>query len=139
MMTNVPFVDTSFIIAYAISTDDQHGKAELLEDIILSNNCYINNNVLNECVTVSYNKTKNLEISQEIYYILTDNFKILNEYNILNYTSKTMDIFIKHNGKLSFTDAGIITTMLENNIGDLLTFDNQFKKESKINVIDKNL
>ena len=28
-------------------------------------------------------------------------------------------LFNKHNGKLSFTDAGIITTMLENNIENL--------------------
>ena len=91
----------------------------------------------NECITVSYNKTKSLKISQEVYYIIIDNFKILNEYNIVNYNAKTMDLFNKHNGKLSFTDSGIITTMKENNIFDLLTFDTQFKKENSINVIDK--
>lgn len=138
-MSNPPFVDTSFIIAYAISTDNQHTKTEPLEDIILSNECYINNSVLNECVSVSYNKTKSLEISQEVYYILIDNFKILNEYDIINYNAKTMGLFNKHEGKLSFTDAGIIITMTENNIKDLLTFDKQFKKESTINVIDKKI
>lgn len=138
-MNNTPFVDTSFIIAYAISTDNQHTKTEPLEDIILSTECCINNSVLNECVSVSYNKTKSLEISQEVYYIVIDNFKIINEYDIVNYNAKTMGVFNKHEGKLSFTDAGIITTMTENNIKDLLTFDKQFKKESTINVIDKKI
>ena len=134
-MSKIYFLDTSFIIAYAIATDNQHTKTEPLEDIILNNQCYINNSILNECITVSYNKTKNLDISQEVYYIIIDNFKILNEYNILNYNAKTMDLFKKHEGKLSFTDSGIITTMKENNISDLLTFDTQFKKENSINVI----
>ena len=131
------FLDTSFIIAYAIATDNQHTKTNSLEDIILNNSCYINNSILNECITVSYNKTKSLKISQELYYIIIDNFKILNEYNIVNYNAKTMDLFKKHEGKLSFTDSGIITTMKENNINNLLTFDSQFKKEESINVIDK--
>ena len=136
-MKNHYFLDTSFIIAYAISTDNQHTKTEPLEDIILNNKCYINNSILNECITVSYNKTKDLEISQEVYYIIIDNFKILNEYNIINYNDKTMDLFNQHKGKLSFTDAGIITTMKANNILNLITFDTQFKKENTINVIDK--
>lgn len=136
-MSKPYFLDTSFIIAYAIATDNQHTKTEPLEDIILNKPCYINNCILNECITVSYNKTKSLELSQEVYYILIDNFKILNENNIVNYNAKTMDLFKKHKGKLSFTDAGIITTMKENNISDLLTFDSQFKKENSINIIDK--
>lgn len=136
-MSKTYFLDTSFIIAYAIATDNQHTKTEPLEDIILNYPCYMNNSVLNECITVSYNKTKSLEISQEVYYIIVDNFKILNEYNIVNYNDKTMDFFKKHEGKLSFTDSGIITTMKENNIVNLLTFDTQFKKEDSINVIDK--
>lgn len=137
MMNKMYFLDTSFIIAYAIATDNQHTKTNSLEDIILNNSCYINNSILNECITVSYNKTKSLKISQELYYIIIDNFKILNEYNIVNYNAKTMDLFKKHEGKLSFTDSGIITTMKENNINNLLTFDSQFKKEESINVIDK--
>ena len=129
------FLDTSFIIAYMIGSDNQHHKTESLENIILNNDCCINNSVLNECVSVSFNKSKDLDISQEVYYILVDNFKIIDEYEILNFNDKTMDIFTKHEGKLSFTDSGIITTMVENEIECLLTFDNQFKYEDSIRVI----
>ena len=43
--------------------------------------------------------------------------------------------FNKHNGKLGFTDSGIITTMVEHDIGKLVTFDKAFKKESRIEAI----
>lgn len=131
------FLDTSFIIAYTIGTDNQHKKTEVFEDIILNNECCINNSILNECVTVCFNKTKDLRICKEIYYILIDNFKIINEYNINNYNAKTMDTFLKHGGKLSFTGSGIITTMVENDIKYLLTFDNEFKRDENISVLDK--
>lgn len=137
MIMNNYFLDTSFIIAYMIGSDNQHHKTEALEDIILNNDCCINNSILNECISVSFNKSKNVEISQEIYYILIDNFNIIDEYEILNFNDKTMDIFKKHNGKLSFTDSGIITTMAENNIDYLLTFDDQFKNEDSITVINE--
>lgn len=39
-MSNAYFLDTSFIIAYAINTDNQHKKTELLEDIILNKPLY---------------------------------------------------------------------------------------------------
>ena len=129
------FLDTSFIMAYTIATDNQHIKTDSLESLILKNNCYITNGVLNECVSVSFNKTKSLAISNEVYYILIDNFNILNEYDIANYNDKTLEIFNNHDGKLSFTDAGIITTMKGNNIDNLISFDKEFKKETSINVI----
>lgn len=136
-MTETYFLDTSFIIAYAISTDNQHCKAEDLGNIILNNPCYINNSILNECITVSYNKTKDLELTQELYYILIDNFKIINEYDVKNYNNKTFNLFKEHKGKLSFADAGIITTMRKEGIKNLISFDKEFKKEKSINVINK--
>lgn len=129
------FLDSSFIIAYAIATDNQHIKTDSFESLILENNSYINNSVLNECVSISFNKTKSLAISNEVYHILIDNFKILNEFDVVNYNNKTLEIFNNHEGKLSFTDAGIIATMKGNNIKNLISFDNEFKKEKSINVI----
>lgn len=131
------FLDTSFIIAYMIESDNQHHKADNLENIILNNECYINNSILNECITVCNNKSKDIELSQELYYILIDNFQIINEYEIIGFNDKTMNFFKKHGGNLSYTDAGIITTMVEKNMGFLLSFDKQFKEEDSITVIDR--
>ena len=139
------FLDTSFILAYVNSNDELHDNALRLEETenILSQDCYINNNVLNEVLTLTGRKM-NIDAAEEIYYGLIDSFEILNEYTIFNYTSKTFDIFKKIVGsnskktKLSFTDSSIILTMKESNITDLVSFDQQFKNFNEINLIGPN-
>lgn len=136
------FLDTSFILAYVNSNDELHENALRLEETenILSQNCYINNNVLNEVLTLTGRKM-NIDASEEIYYSLIDSFEILNEYTIFNYTAKTFDIFKRIVGanskktKLSFTDSSIILTMQESNIDDLVSLDQQFKNFDDINLI----
>lgn len=136
------FLDTSFILAYVNSNDELHDNALRLEEAgnILSQDCYINNNVLNEVLTLTGRKM-NVDAAEEIYYGLIDSFEILNEYTIFNYTAKTFDIFKKIVGtnskktKLSFTDSSIILTMQESNITDLVSFDQQFKNFNAINMI----
>lgn len=136
------FLDTSFILGFVNSNDDLHENAIKLEEAenILSQDCYINNNVLNEVVTLTGRKI-NITAAEEIYYGLIDSFEILNEYDIINYTSKTFDIFKRVVGsnskktKLSFTDSSIILTMKESNITDLVSFDQQFKHFDEINLI----
>lgn len=136
------FLDTSFIMGFVNSNDDLHENAIKLEaaENVLSKDCYINNNVLNEVLTLTGRKI-NIDAAEEIYYGLIDSFKILNEYTIFNYTAKTFDIFKRIVGpnskktKLSFTDSSIILTMQESNITDLVSFDQQFKNFNEINLI----
>ena len=136
------FLDTSFILGFVNSNDDLHENAKKLEDTenILSQDCYINNNVLNEVLTLTGRKI-NINAAEEIYYGLIDSFEILNEYDIVNYTSETFDIFKRVVGsdskktKLSFTDSSIILTMKKSNMTDLVSFDQQFKNFNEINLI----
>ena len=136
------FLDTSFILGLVNSDDELHENAIKLEEgeNILSQDCYINNNVLNEVLTLTGGKI-NIDAAEETYYGLIDSFEILNEYNIVNYTSKTFDIFKRVVGpnskktKLSFTDSSIILTMKESNITELISFDQQFKHFDEINLI----
>ncbi len=136
------FLDTSFILGFVNSNDELHDMALRLEESesILSQDCYINNNVLNEVLTLTGRKI-NIDAAEEIYYGLIDSFKILDEYSIFNYTAKTFDIFKRFVGpnsnktKLSFTDSSIILTMNEFNITDLVSFDQQFKNFNEINLI----
>lgn len=134
-MSEKIFVDSSFIIALAFENDADNARAVELKHI-LSEDCYINNSIVNEVVTVSNNKGDAAK-AQTMFNFMVDNFTIINEYNIVNYNSKTMTYFNKHNGKLGFTDSGIITTMVEHNIVKLVTFDKAFKKESQIEVIGR--
>lgn len=136
------FLDTSFILAYVNSNDELHENALRLEKVenVLSQDCYINNNVLNEVLTLTGRKI-NIKAAEEIYYGMIDSFEILNEYNIFNYTAKAFDIFKRNIGKnsektkLSFTDSSIILTMQESNIHDLVSFDQEFKNFNEINLI----
>lgn len=136
------FLDTSFIVGLVNSNDELHENAIKLEEAenILSQDCYINNNVLNDVLTLTGRKI-NIDAAEETYYGLIDSFEILNEYNIVNYTSKTFDIFKRVVGpnskktKLSFTDSSIILTMKESNITELISFDQQFKHFDEINLI----
>ena len=132
-MSNKIFLDTSFIIGLAFDNDNTHKYAVELKDI-LSEDCYINNSVVNEVVTVSNNKGDSTK-AEIMFNFLIDNFTIINEYNIINYNTKTMTTFNKHKGKLGFTDSGIITTMVEQDIKKLVTFDKAFKNESQIEII----
>ena len=136
------FLDTSFILAYVNSNDELHKNALRLEKVenVLSQDCYINNNILNEVLTLTGRKI-NINAAEEIYYGMIDSFEILNEYNIFNYTAKTFDIFKRIVGnnsektKLSFTDSSIILTMQESKITDLISFDQQFKNFNEIKLI----
>ncbi|MBR0058557.1 MAG: type II toxin-antitoxin system VapC family toxin [Methanobrevibacter sp.] len=133
------FLDTSFIMALVLNSDANYNKAVKL-DYILNEKCFINNNVLNEVLTLTGRKI-NIDSAKEIYYNLIDSFEVLNEYNILNYNSENFKIFEKYIGinsnktKLSFTDSSIILTMKEFEIDSLVTFDKEFKRIEDINLI----
>ena len=75
------FLDTSFIMALVLNSDANYNKAVKL-DYILNEKCFINNNVLNEVLTLTGRKI-NIDSAKEIYYNLIDSFEVLNEYNIL--------------------------------------------------------
>ena len=78
---------------------------------------------------------KKLEITNNIYYSIKDNFTIINEYDINLINVRTLDIFNKHSGKLSFVDSSLIVVMNVFDIDNLLTFDKQFEKEKTIETI----
>lgn len=134
------FLDTSFILALVLDSDSNYEKALKISDI-LDEDCYINNNVLNEVLTLTGRKL-NINSSKELYYGLIDSFYLLNEYDIFNYTNKTFQIFEKYVGqnsnktKLSFTDSSIIVTMKEYGIINLVSFDEEFKRVKEIELIN---
>ncbi|MDO5831331.1 MAG: type II toxin-antitoxin system VapC family toxin [Methanobrevibacter sp.] len=127
------FFDSSFIIALALDNDSNKSKALELTDL-LSEECYIGDNVIEEVVNV-VNLKGDANKAETLYNFMMDNFKIINEHEIPNYNTKTIKVFKKFNGKLSYTDSSMIVSVLEHNIDYLVTFDNEFKREERINVI----
>ena len=87
------FLDTSFILAYVNSNDELHENALRLEEAedILSQVCYINNNVVNEVLTLTGRKM-NIDDAEEIYYGLIDSFEILNGKELSYNNIKDLDI-----------------------------------------------
>ena len=79
------FLDTSFILALVLDADSNHEKALKLL-YLFDEDCYINNNVLNEVLTLIGRKL-NISAAREVYYGLIDTFTILNEYDIANYNN----------------------------------------------------
>lgn len=133
------FLDTSFILAIVLNSDSNYKKAVNLA-YVLNEKCYINNNVLNEVLTLIGRKL-DINSAKELYYNIIDSFELLNEYDISNYNSENFNIFEKYVGenskktRLSFTDSSIILTMKEYNIPNLVSFDKEFKKVKGINLI----
>ncbi len=127
------FFDSSFIIALALDNDSNKSKALQLTDL-LSEECYIGNNVIEEVVNV-VNLKGDAEKAEIMYYFMMDNFKVINEHEIPNYNTKTIKMFKKFKGKLSYTDSSMVVTVLEYNIDFLVTFDKEFKREEQINVV----
>lgn len=133
------FLDTSFILAIVLDSDSNYKKAVNLA-YVLNEKCYINNNVLNEVLTLIGRKL-DINSAKELYYNIIDSFELLNEYDISNYNSENFNIFEKYVGenskktRLSFTDSSIILTMKKYNIPNLVSFDKEFKKVKGINLI----
>ena len=100
----------------------------------MAEDCYISDKVINEVITVVNNRG-NYKQAVTVFHYMVDNFKLINEYEISNYNEKTIQIFEKYEGNLSFTDSAIIVLMLDLGINDLLSFDHGFKRERRINVI----
>lgn len=134
---NELFLDTNFLIALSLEDDALHERAVKLnkDNTILDKKCYISNNILNEVITVVGNKTKDLEIVQELYYTLKDSFILLNESDIPYFNDKVINKYLHFKCKLSFTDVGIIETMKDNNLKYLVTFDEEFKRSNEIEII----
>ena len=128
------FVDSSYIVALIKEDDSLHEKSLEFLNLLDSNDCYINNSVLAEILNIS-NKYTDFANVIEIYYQLFDNFTIINEFDIFAYDARTLVEFEKYKGKLGFVDSGIITTMNQHQITNLVTFDKEFKKVKSINVL----
>lgn len=129
------FLDSSFIIAYAIATDDHYKRSiELEKEEIFNNECYVSNLIINEIITIIGNKSnKNSVINT--YNAIKDNCIIINEYDIPNFNDNVLNTYKTYNTKLSFTDSAIIEIMKENNIKDLVSFDKYFDRVAEINRI----
>ena len=126
-------LDTSFIVSYFNTRDQNHLKAVKLMKKIHEPLC-ITDYIFGEVVTVSLIRLKSLDRASKIGNVLLKSLKIIN----VEKTSfdNAWNLFCKQKETvLSFTDCTTISVMLENDIEKIATFDGDFDKISRIKVI----
>ena len=127
-------LDTSFIVSYFNTRDQNHPKAVRLMKKMQEPLC-ITDYIFGEVVTVSLIRLKSLDRASKIGGMLLKSSKMIN----VEKTSfdGAWDIFCKQKGTvLSFTDCTTISVMLENNIEKIATFDRDFEKIRGIEVVN---
>lgn len=130
-------LDSSFLVSVEVETDQNHERAVEIRNKIIKGDfgeLFISDYIFDETVTVTFNKTKDLNKAVEVGEILMGLTEILKvEEKTLEETWK----IFKNQKKtmFSFTDCTILALMQEKGIKNLATFDEDFDKIEDINVI----
>jgi len=131
-------IDSSVIIAFHNLDDENHNRARVLMEEIVSDKfgrAYISDYIFDECVTVALIKLKSVEEAVNL-----GNYLIESEISMIKATENVLlqswEIFRKRNtGRLSFTDCVNIAFLEMLEIDYLATFDIEFKKVPSIKII----
>ncbi len=131
------FLDSSFLIAYEVVTDKHHERAlNIMKDIALKKYgmVFTSNFIFDETTTIVFARTKNLENA------VGAGESILESFNLVEITSavfkEAWDFFKNQtNTGLSFTDCSNVVVMQSNNIKQIATFDEDFKKIEGVRVV----
>ncbi len=125
------FVDTSFLIALLISSDQFHEKALNISQTI-NERKVINNTVLNE--TLNAFTGKGGKIGKELYDVICEMFDI--QYlNSADYDD-AIELYLHYDSSINYSDCTILSTMFQNDINQILSFDSDFEKVKGISIIN---
>ena len=131
------FLDTSFIVSYKIENDKHHEEAINLMKRIAngkSGRPIISDYIFDETVTVVFSRSKKLSIALEMGDELKKSVEIIRiDESVFEDGWKIFKN--QKNTKFSFTDSTTLALMNKENIKNIATFDEDFKKIKKINVI----
>lgn len=127
-------LDTSFIVSYFNTRDQNHTKAVKLMKEIHEPLC-LTDYIFGEVVTVSLIRLKNIDRASKIGEILLKSLEII--YVDKSSFDKAWNLFCKQKDTiLSFTDCTTVSVMQESDIKKIATFDEDFGKIKEIEVID---
>ncbi len=125
------FVDTSFLIALLISSDQFHEKALSISQTI-NERKVINNTVLNE--TLNAFTGKGGKVGKELYNLILKMFDI--QYLTPDDYNGAMDLYLYYDSAIDYSDCTILSTMFQNDISQILSFDSDFEKINGISIIN---
>lgn len=121
-------LDTSFIVAYFNTRDQNHSSAVKIAKILANQNheLYITDYLFGEIATVSLVRLKNLEKAAQIGTTILEYCNLLHvDKDIFEHAWK---IFSEQKLRLSFVDCTTIVVMKNQKIQKIATFDNDFNK-----------
>ena len=125
------FVDTSFLLALLIKTDPFHEKALQIGETIHEKKV-INNVVLTE--TLNAFTSKGGKVGKELYHGITEMFEI--KYLNKSDYDDAIELYLNLDSSINYSDCTILSTMINNKINRIASFDSDFKRIKGINVID---
>ncbi len=130
-------LDSSFLVAIAVATDENHEKAKKIIEEILTGafgEMIISDYVFDETVTVTLLKTRDLKKAVFVGENLRLSARTINVDD--NLFDISWNVFKEQkNTQLSFTDCTNIALMRNNKIKNIATFDKDFKDVEGINVV----
>lgn len=127
------FVDTTFLIALLIKTDSHHETALKMSDSIHERKV-INNTVLNE--TLNSFTGKGGKVGKELFRVINEMFDI--KYLADSDYEAAIDIYLNYDSAINYSDCTILTTMFQNGISKIVTFDSDFEKIKGLTIWDEN-
>ena len=132
------FLDSSFLVAVEVKTDQNHEKAIQIRDKIIGGKfgeTTISDYIFDETITTTFNKTKNLKEAVFVGTNLQNSAEVIKvDEQIFN---EAWNIFKEQkNTKFSFTDCTVVALMNEHKIKYIATFDEDFKKIKEISVVN---
>ena len=121
------FIDSSYLIALLISTDKKHPRTNDLNQE-LTEKKIINNTVLSEVLN-SLTKFGGKK-GKLIFNLINETFEI--EYLNKQDYQEAMDIYLKYDGSINYSDCTILKKMKKKNINKIVSFDSDFDKVNGI-------
>lgn len=125
------FIDTSFLIALLISSDKFHEKALRISQTI-NERKVINNTVLNE--TLNAFTGKGGKLGNDLYNVILEMFDI--QYLTHDDYKEAIDLYLHYDSAINYSDCTILSTMFQNNISQILSFDSDFEKIQGISIVN---
>ena len=123
------FVDSSYLIALAITNDQWHKKAKKLRKMVEKEEKYLTTLNIGETIAlISYKG--NLEVAMIFYKYIRENYKIIDA--TLKLCDKSLEKFVEYHGTLSPADVLALEVMENKKIDKIVSFDSDFDKVSDI-------
>jgi len=123
------FVDSSYLIALAITNDQWHKNAKKLRKMVEKEEKYLTTlNIAETIALISYKG--NLEVAIIFYKYIRENYKIIDA--TLKLCDKSLEKFVKYNGTLSPADVVALEVMENKKIDKIVSFDSDFDKVADI-------